>query len=77
MWIKERIDAEYRKHKKLDWSKLAEAKIKSQIKYLVDRFMLEKLSEANKVKKYHVELVHEDWQELIKRLLSEGERSGK
>lgn len=27
MWIKDRIDAEYKKHKDLDWSRLAEAKI--------------------------------------------------
>ncbi len=32
MWIKNRIDAEFRKHKKLDWSKIAEKKILSQLK---------------------------------------------
>ncbi|KKM74212.1 hypothetical protein LCGC14_1402540 [marine sediment metagenome] len=36
MWIKERIDAEFRKHYSitsgLDWSRIAEGKIKSQIK---------------------------------------------
>ena len=41
MWIKERIDAEYRKHYKitggLDWSKLAEVKIKSQIKEIIEK----------------------------------------
>ena len=30
-WIKNRIDAEYRKHKTLEWSKLAEVKITSTI----------------------------------------------
>ena len=30
--IKERIDKEFRKHKTLDWSKIAEIKIKSEIK---------------------------------------------
>lgn len=32
-WIKERIDAEYRKHApRLDWAKIAEKKIISEIK---------------------------------------------
>ena len=35
-WIKNRIDEEYKKHKKLDWSKIAEAKIKSEINVLID-----------------------------------------
>ena len=36
MWIKNRIDTEYKKHKDLDWSRIAEAKIISQIKFLID-----------------------------------------
>ncbi len=31
-WIKERIDSEYKKHKDLDWSKIASKKIESQIR---------------------------------------------
>jgi len=31
MWIKNRIDTEYKKHGTLDWSKIAESKISSQI----------------------------------------------
>lgn len=30
-WIKERIDSEYRKHKELEWSKIAERKIIAKI----------------------------------------------
>ena len=30
-WIKNRIDAEFRKHKRLDWSRIAEAKIITSI----------------------------------------------
>jgi len=29
-WIKDRIDAEYRKHKTLDWSAIAEKKIQAE-----------------------------------------------
>ena len=36
MWIKNRIDAEYKKHKDLDWSRLAEAKILSTLNDKVD-----------------------------------------
>ncbi len=35
MWIKNRIDSEYKKHKKLDWSKIAEQKILSNILELI------------------------------------------
>ncbi len=38
MWIKERIDAEHRKHKKLDWSKIAEQKILSQLGELINEW---------------------------------------
>lgn len=31
-WIKDRIDAEHRKHKSLDWSQIAESKINMQLK---------------------------------------------
>lgn len=31
-WIKDRIDAEYRKHKNLDWARLAEYKIIGSLK---------------------------------------------
>ncbi len=31
-WIKNRIDAEHKKHKSLDWSKIAEKKILSTLK---------------------------------------------
>ncbi len=35
-WIKDRIDAEYRKHhKSLEWSLMAEKKIKSQLKEVI------------------------------------------
>ena len=49
MWIKDRIDAEYKKHKDLDWSRLAEAKILStlndKVKELKDKIPYEKSSE--------------------------------
>ena len=36
-WIKNRIDSEYKKHKSLDWSKIAETKIISSLKHLIDQ----------------------------------------
>ena len=42
MWIKNRINAEHRKHKNLDWAMIAEQKILSNISYLIDEeFALE------------------------------------
>ena len=35
-WIKNRIDNEYRKHKDLDWSEIAETKIESTIWYIIE-----------------------------------------
>ena len=37
MWIKNRIDTEYKKHKDLDWSRLAEAKILSTLNDKVEK----------------------------------------
>ncbi len=48
-WIKNRIDAEYKKHKKLDWSKLAEAKIKSNIKEMIDKIMDKHIRDGNTI----------------------------
>ena len=31
VWIRKRIEAEYRKHKDLDWARIAEQKVISQI----------------------------------------------
>ena len=31
-WIKSRIDTEYKKHKKIDWSRIASLKIEAQIR---------------------------------------------
>jgi len=36
-WIEERIKAEYRKHKNLEWAKLAEIKIISSIKHILNQ----------------------------------------
>lgn len=39
MWIKNRIDSEYKKYgkqKDMDWSKMAELKILATIKYYID-----------------------------------------
>ena len=53
MWIKERIDSEFRKHKKLDWSQIAESKIKSQIKDILDKsFDIVLKSNEKQYKKY-------------------------
>lgn len=43
-WIKNRIDSEFKKHKDLDWSRIAETKIISQINEIVD----EKFEELGK-----------------------------
>lgn len=36
-WIEERIKAEHRKHKNLEWEKLAEIKIVQSLKYFIDQ----------------------------------------
>lgn len=41
-FIKNRIDVECKKHKKLDWSRIAEAKIISEIKFLIDETLEER-----------------------------------
>ena len=51
MWIKERIDTEYRKHKKLEWSKIAEQKILSQLKEMIDELDLEFAIATNVIEK--------------------------
>jgi hypothetical protein len=64
-WIKERIDAEYRKHKDLDWSKIAEAKIQSQIKDAVEKIIKKNQTclidvddtECDTIKRIHKELL--------------------
>ena len=44
-WIKDRIDSEYRKHKKLDWSKISEAKINSYLLSVIDeKISIERIS---------------------------------
>ena len=34
-WIKNRIDTEFKKHNRLNWSEIAEAKIKAQLKEML------------------------------------------
>jgi len=36
-WIAERIKAEHKKHKDLEWERLAEIKIVSSLKYMIDQ----------------------------------------
>lgn len=36
-WIAERIKAEHRKHKNLEWERIAEIKIVSSLKYLISQ----------------------------------------
>ena len=36
-WIANRIKAEHRKHKNLEWEMIAEIKIISSLKYLIDK----------------------------------------
>jgi len=51
-WIKNRIDAEYRKHKKLDWSELAEIKIKATINEKIDELLR---SHVKNIPKFEIE----------------------
>jgi len=47
-WIKNRIDAEYGKHKTLDWSKIAEVKIISTINSLIEEWGVDKGEELDR-----------------------------
>jgi len=56
-WIKNRIDAEYRKHHRLDWSRIAEAKIIGEFRVLVNSFFKHN-GEMSK-DEIHIELLEE------------------
>ena len=45
-WLKNRINSEYKKHKKLDWSAIAEAKIISSLKFRIDEFFNDNMDEC-------------------------------
>lgn len=69
MWIRERIYSEYKKHKKtaLDWSKIAEAKIKGQIKEIL-REINDDLRKSNKIWEISGDQLNDLWEEeVIKR----------
>jgi hypothetical protein len=40
-WIKNRINSEFKKHKTLDWSKIAESKINNTIELIIDEWAKE------------------------------------
>lgn len=44
-WIQTRIEAEYRKHKRLEWARIAEAKIITELR---DRGLLKDCIDINK-----------------------------
>ena len=45
-WIENRIKAEHRKHKTLEWERIAEIKIVSSLKYMIDT--VDSIEELNK-----------------------------
>ena len=40
-WIKNRINAEYKKHNTLDWAKIAESKINKTIEGIIDEWLFD------------------------------------
>lgn len=61
-WIKNRIDSEYKKHKDLDWSKIADIKISNTIYYILEEWFKEESDNgefAVVVNKYRLDILKE------------------